>query len=431
MSISHIFLFAQEKRTVIIGKIIDTQQNPITSTNISTKDKQNNTISDKYGFYSLKNVNYNDTLIISHVSYQKKEIILNQAANYKDTIRLGIILDENIELLPSVNVLSEKEAIEIASRHIIDYIFYQNDIIFLNTNIKGTYIEFKSIRTEIPEIKYPQKIQFDAFKNIHIHTKDSVFQIYINDSFHAKIIDVISVIKYNKHLMPLKAITENSIILEDLSITNKKKLHRQVKVFYVMNILTKKERKLITLFDKINYEYSKSYYHSILKRYDEVTPERENIIALGIWDGDVNSLSTYDVELIQDIEWYDKIASKPIVAEVIQFNNKYSIFDFSNNKIYNYNSDNEIINTPDFHTKNKKIKKKLLYDQTLKKTYFITEKQGFTSLIPVDNATGNCFEEILIPHRLAENIKVNNGFVYYILPSKEYGQHDKLYKFPL
>ncbi|OIQ40284.1 MAG: TonB-dependent receptor [Bacteroidetes bacterium MedPE-SWsnd-G1] len=96
------------------GKIIDIQQNPIQEVNIRNISTDSHAHSNEKGTFILENVSVNDTLILSHVSYKSKQLIVT-AVNTTIEIMLkskSINLDEivispkreSIQLIADIDV---------------------------------------------------------------------------------------------------------------------------------------------------------------------------------------------------------------------------------------------------------------------------------------------------------------------------------------
>ncbi len=422
-------LFSQEKRTVVFGKVMDEFANPIPNVHIKVNNKSKGTITNAKGEYIINQLKETDTLILTHISYKKHHIYLNNRNELiEDTLHIVSLLEEDYNLLPNVNISQQKKAIELSSDQIVDYNFYKQQIVFLKADMHGFFLELGNKKQYLPRLKEEGIFVFDVLGNSHILTTDSAFQV---DLDYGKILNAISKGEYKKHLQNLKVLTKKHLVLEDLRTNSNFKLHNQMKIFYLIDLESKEEKVLLKVFDAVNYSYSRSYYYSIIKMYNRITPESKNQILNQTWDGNVSSLKTMDPELINEINWYCQIASIPIYAPLVKCRGSFFIFDFSNQKVFHFSNKGVLISSHKLHfPKDLKFNKLLLFDKISEQVYLVSEKQGLVTLCALNKQTGKVEDSILLPHRFPKNIQVNNGFVYYIIDNNKFGEHNKLYKFP-
>ncbi len=92
----------------ITGTIKDSNKNPIDYVFVKVKGTTHSTVSNKDGFFELENCDVNDTLCFYHLSYNRKEIIVNSD-------NLEVVLGEKTQNLTEVTV-SGKYAFELFSK---------------------------------------------------------------------------------------------------------------------------------------------------------------------------------------------------------------------------------------------------------------------------------------------------------------------------
>ena len=61
-------------------------------------------------------------------------------------------------------------------------------------------------------------------------------------------------------------------------------------------------------------------FQEIIARYNQTTPENENILKLQNWDGRILRLINNDLKLFNLISWYQKIEARPIIIEPFFYN---------------------------------------------------------------------------------------------------------------
>ena len=319
---------------------------------------------------------------------------------------------------------------------VIDYTFYQGRIVFLIKKDKETLIRINtdSIGYAL-SLTNANLLHVDALGMLHIVNKDSLCQLNITDE---------NKVKFNTKKEGLNNIP-NAISCKVISNLSKVFLikrgfigfHNKKNIYVKVNL--DNEKKISFLYeytDAVELRAAQESYNNVLKIYNTITPLHKNVViqnknTCGIWDKKLESLEVKDIDLRQLILQYALIA-KPIYIPIIDYKNKYCIFNYSNDSIYHFSYNDSLYKKIAFpFSKTKNIQDQLLFDYIKNEVYILVKNKGYFTLNLLDIDSGQIIKRTTIEKRFPENIKVNNGYVYYIIENTEFGGHNKLFKMPL
>lgn len=95
------------------GKIVSQQNIPIAEAHILNKNDEHHTHSNERGIFSLHHVTIGDTLVISHINYKKKQIVVANFEPITITLEENFVSLEEITIGKKVNALNVITAIDI------------------------------------------------------------------------------------------------------------------------------------------------------------------------------------------------------------------------------------------------------------------------------------------------------------------------------
>jgi hypothetical protein len=124
------------------------------------------------------------------------------------------------------------------------------------------------------------------------------------------------------------------------------------------------------------------------------------------------------------------ILYKPIYAPLFVKNDSIYLFDHYQNYIYNYNSSLELLDsipiTYHLKSKNEKWSQPLIQDEKEKDIFVLFNSGGFYIIKKIEN--GNVNRGFKLTNRYVENIKIYDGYVYYVYRPYESIQKKFIYK---
>jgi hypothetical protein len=301
---------------------------------------------------------------------------------------------------------------------IIDYFPLPSNKFFVITRLKRDYYikiidEFEDEKI-IKQLDFkPEEIFLDAMGNFHLITKDSVFQVYVEqDSIH--LMKPIGKYEFEKELGKLVSLRNNGAIHQ---IINK---HNQL---FSLTQLNNGEINIVyQIFHSEQYKMAVHYYNKTVAFYMRTIREADNVILMGIWDGTLMTLNTGfpkdnvemnsdDLLIIGMIGWSDKIASKPLNVKTYGLNEEIIILDGVNDSIVKIR--NEDLNTEKIKTQFT-FSGDYFHDYFYDKLYMFSDEKGGIIVSKINTDDGTLKEITQIADiRQPRNIKVMNDSVYF------------------
>jgi hypothetical protein len=176
----------QSQEQVLSGQIIDRDTREGIEMATVVINRTTGTLSDSSGYFSLEATNYPLELTISHLSYGTQSFTLN----FHPKEKLVFQLEQSRTYIPEILVSGKKLQIltkgadySISSFEFDDKFMWQ--IGMVNNQAKGTRLYLTNLIGDtinsIP-IELPASFLKDILGNVHLETKDSVFQLFSQNS---------------------------------------------------------------------------------------------------------------------------------------------------------------------------------------------------------------------------------------------------------
>jgi hypothetical protein len=365
-----------------------------------------------------------DEIMVRHENYEDYSFQVSDGLKSNDTInkiiRLTPLYDTlNIQVFDEFTFSSSKyqNAFKNKDEFIIDYYPFPLNHFYVITRIKRNYYVKiidgigESLMTKELSFK-PEEIFLDAIGNFHLIEKDSVYQIYLNkDSI--QLMNAITKESFEIELRNLLSLDENGAFHEDMS------LHNQ---FYVIHrVIDKEVSDIYQSFDEEGFENASYHYNAAVNFYNATTPQKDNIISMGIWDGDLMTLNSFNFKLLTMSVWSEKIASKPLNVKSFGLKNKIivldairdSIFQINNNTFASNETKAQCILSGDYF-------KDYFYDNI----YMYSNRAKGISILKINIEDGTSTEIAqLTDIRKPRNIKVMNDKVFFtVLDENSYNR---------
>lgn len=270
------------------------------------------------------------------------------------------------------------------------------------------------------ELNRPESFFLDCFKNIHIKTKDSVYQIIFTDTI--EIISTLSFSDFQEQIEPCVWSSDSSLLYQYFSNHN-----RNMELFQLSKY--HKPKFIYEITDPQGVAAAQDFYQEIIEKYNRRTPSSENIIKLGLWSGDVMELNI-DGELNRMTSWYKKFQAKKLHTPCIELWNRVYLFDTENMEVIQFNRKLQVENKTPLNISFKPKRIELLKDEGTGKLYFYDVTNATISIYHYDLDSGTS-KEVIEVHELTfpQKIKIVNGWMYF-LSVKGFGFY-KLYKVKL
>ncbi len=397
------------------GRVVNEQKEILVGAHIQDTVYYSQAISDRNGLFTLK-VAQNSVLIVSYIGYKTAVVHVNAAA---DTVNTEIILEPSINQLREVGINANKERTVIGKKldNFLDYVPYQDFVLALKSRGKKDYLSLETsskvlLEFDIDALKAESLFE-DCYGNIHILSKDSSYQIWIDTTL--QIIAKTSMNQFNEYLKHCVGHWDKKYIFQAFSNHNKRYS------LYSINMADSSVAPLLTVWDKDSEKVSSQDYGEIIGYYNMVAPSQTNLIANGLWDGDlIDLLLPGDKNLMRMITWYLKVQSAEIDVYAFPWDKGMLAVDCFNDSIYMFNESNQQIGQVHFQKPEEKLEQ-VIMDKMNYKLYFQTVKNGVQSLFVIDLVSGKNQRVCRLDGiAYAENIQVFNDYAYFIKAKKSY-----------
>ncbi len=412
-------LLAKSQKLIVYGKITDKETSkPLAS--VIIKYELKNTISNANGeyFIVIDNLKTQIQFILSGYAPLSKTINTD-----KDSIRLNVKMElSTIELNP-VNISSTKKVDTVFGTWkfgVADYEFYNDKLILLTfeyTSKKEKIILTDESQKIISIFQLPEKAERlfkDYLGYINVICEKSIFRITI-DNKSILHLGALPTIEYKQRIMPCIDTVENNIYF-----SNYQKDYPEF-TYYAFNTKDTTYAPIRKVYDKEALaSYNMEYY--FLNTRDKLTARQlaqeykmDYHRVAAIMSGVTNSM------------FYT-----PLYAPLVVINDTICIFDHYSNAIFKYSKNNELLDSISInynHPKSwKEWKHKLIVDDISKEVYALYQKNGFYYLKKLNLKTGEIVSTFKLSSQYVSQIKIKNGYVYYIYRPLESLQQRFVYK---
>lgn len=348
----------------------------------------------------------NDTIDINSPNYRVERIILSSELFKNDTAKINVFLKEIDQQYNEVVVTSEKikEVFREENVNVLDYYPTDNLCYFLLKKENQYFLQLKATSKLLSEEKIPfRPIQFtrDFMGNIHVESKDSVYQIFLReDGFSFKSISQKS---FQKDLVPLVDAGANYLIRQQNKNHNKR--------YELVRSTGDSVQILFKQFDLIGQQMAAHQYGVVISLYYKIAEDYENVIELGTWNGDLNELAIHR-ELVKEIGFYN-LLKREVNCTSIELKNQLFVFDFFEDRILTYLSEKGVKSAEKSFSlpKGFKVLLKDLENETL---YLCSRRAGTRKYYRFDSNDSNSFVPLdLSESKFRYNVKFSNGWMYF------------------
>ncbi|MFT5581747.1 MAG: hypothetical protein ACI9G9_001006, partial [Psychromonas sp.] len=255
----------------------------------------------------------------------------------------------------------------------------------------------------------------DCYGNIHLLSKDSSYQIWIDSTF--QIVSTSSIDIFNKLLKPCITNFSGKNVFYNFTNRNRK---------YTLTSINKKSKEKNFFFqvhDEIGEKVATSHYWSIISYYSQHIPEHANMIALGVWDGNLLTLNFSNPEFDQMIIWYLKTRAVELNIQTCQGKDNLIVFDQLNDLIHVFNDQNALFTSKLHPFKKGSTVFDVIQDKGSNTFYERTIQNGVYTLTSLNHLFegGSSIKQITISEvPFATNIKIFNDWVYFTIKENHY-----------
>ncbi|HWY33904.1 MAG TPA: hypothetical protein VNX68_04615, partial [Nitrosopumilaceae archaeon] len=251
----------------------------------------------------------------------------------------------------------------------------------------------------------PTKLFKDCLGNNHLVCKDVIYQLYYDSSLH--FLPPKSINDFETILLP--CVTQDSLNLYTVEKYGAHPIDIGFRVFNTNNhglayfFINKRNRikndliyiedeEIIKMSnDEARYERSKQ----AAGLYKHGSPEQDRLFA-------------------------ETVIFKEIYAPLFKIDRNVYVFDYINGNIQCFSSGKFVNTTAITFQKEKHWKKEMYIDEKRHKAYSVFEKNGIVEAREVNLSSGMLGSGIKIPFVFIQNIKIRDGYIYFLYKEKEY-----------
>jgi hypothetical protein len=417
--------YSQTKSHIITGYVVDSlSQNPIPNVHIVSVENNIGLITNNEGFFKMIVPSHPIIMEFTFLGYQSKQI---QFSNNSDTNIIIKLLEKTYEL-HEIDVNSDKNTYNarINKYSVLDYSFIGDSLLILQKrrsiggipslvllNRNYDTILFKN---DIPKGAY--RLFKDCINYHHIITEDSAYQIAI-DQKNISLFEPFEVHWFNQVFENCLFRKEGDIFFElpiyqgyghEIIFINEEDKTKELFLRYIDT------ESLTNLVEDISEISSMYYLHSVV---NAATNDSATIAHINKYNA--------------DSRYIKEIGDPPIMNTICLLNDTIHYFNYYESIIQSFSS----LNTPPVETdidfKNTKgCKAKLLIDPLRDKIYLISKSKAYYQVYLVDTNLGKLTFLTKISIFKGDNLKVNNGFLYYLTsPSSSVNQVKRLSRIKL
>jgi|FLOH01.1.fsa_nt_gi hypothetical protein len=403
-------ILQSQYQITVVGVIKDqSTQLPIEGVNITIKGTNTGAITNSQGVFDLKISKLPAVLQISHITYySKQKIVTESQAN-----SLVIYLTPRMINLDEAEIISEKyKVFKGKQQEVIDYECMDSSLIILSYNVNKNHHEliltdehFDTLNIkDISHLKKPKQLFKDCTGSCHLLTKDSAYQVYVNNG-SIQLIYSANMEKFSGLLGNCLFETPSHLAFEDGQISNLNNQYASRDLSALPNIESGNEKwnHVFFLVDKTTKE------KVLLDKVFEWEKKRAAIehASFGLPD----SHRTYG----EMLRFAEMVFFKPSFQTVKLINDTIYYFNHLKSQIDIYSQDLILVKTINVEYHNQDNWKPVIISDIVKnKAYTIFTRGAKYLLMEIDLNDGSVSEMTKIDKLFPEKIIVHNGYLYFL-----------------
>jgi hypothetical protein len=388
--------------TVIKGKVINEKGTPVK--NAAVKVGSYDTRTNANGFFFIKNSEFPAQLTVNHPLYAEYLDMIFLPENWKDTIRVSVVLFGKETQIEEVTVSAEQIfwVYPRKQANVLDFLLQPDDGIVLccsdgnNYYLRGLNPQGEKVY-EVPIRRHPRKLFRDCMKTIHIIYSDSLYETYMVDNsigiFAPRLALGLLNLLQSCIYKDAKTLIQYSYSKQDQCIE-----------YTALNIQTKKTKVIYVGEDRAKNRQLREYQQ-------ENRTAENNLITTTNKDHLFKARDHWDRQ-----QFYAMILIRPIYIPMFELNDSLIVFDHVNDSAVVFNKSGQRIRSfPISYHYFKGWKNELVSNLEKTKIYARYESQGLTILREI-NPTNGKVERILRleKHVFPEHLQIHGDFIYYI-----------------
>ena len=426
-------ILAQE-RSSVQGYCKDENNKPVENVNISIVNTQYGTSTDAKGHYELPLYDRTKTvnLYYSCIGYQDTVVSLTPKQLQRDSLNISFKMRKMSYDLQEVGVTAHSDFYRSPrGTNIADIAFFDNKILLLENGKKNSTLRLLDldgndlVSTDF-ETLYDE-LYIDAFDNFLLLGQDTCLQVCFDTKGKALPVSTFTKDLFRDKIRKVVFEFNDAYLLRNTAYEKRdyyvKEFHGQAQTYnYVLKNDSLKQRHFLYRFiDTVAVNVCQSYLNEIFAVYNSEVPEKENELALGVWDGNLLRLSV-NYKVHKRIGWYCQILATEYHTMALKFHDFIQLVDLENLEIVEFDKNFQLSGKRPLTIVSGKnyFAKQFLTDATTGKTYGLFIQNGINYL-GLYNPTKGTVE---MSQKASNSIyprtfKVHNGYAYSVYFDKE------------
>jgi len=393
----------------IQGSVKDANSDlPLVGASITIDGTLKGIATDEQGNFKIVTDKLPIVVTVSYIGYQSKKVLIE---SYQIEIRLEVEEEKMSEL-----VITDKPIIEKVFKKnytIKDYEFYEDFIILLV--YKGYFKKHSLILTDkegnqLSELSIkgwkPIELFAGCLGGVHLLTNSYARQIYIL-GHSIQFLKKIDTRVFEAQLLPCMDANAKFVFYKISKHASQKVIYLKINKTNPRDkkeiVTVTNEKSLILLEDEPSFQQ--------LRRYALAEHNRGQPVGSTFGDEIANS------------GFVSSVIFKPIYVPMFEYRDTIYLFDHVYHQILKLDIDgNRVDSTKMNYHLNKKWRKNIIFDQVTGKAYTLLDTKWAMTLHQIDLKTGKLSAPLLLDRPHISNIKIKNGFIYFLYYAPQHGE---------
>jgi hypothetical protein len=336
------FSLSAQTNTIVYGNL------GVENVNISIANTQYGTSTDTKGRYELplydrsKAVN----LYYSCIGYQDTVVSLTPKQLQRDSINISFRMRKMSYDLQEVGVTAHSDFYRSPrGTNIADIAFADGRILVLENRAKTSSLRLLDLNGNEMGVtdfdSFYDELYIDAFGDFLLLGQDSCLQVCFDAAGKALPVSTFTKDLFHDKIRKIVFEFNDAYLLRNTAYEKRdyyvKEFHGQAQTYnYVLKSDTLKQRHFLYRFiDTVAVNVCQSYLNEIFAVYNSLVPEKENELALGVWNGNLLRLAV-NYKVHKRIGWYCQVLATEYHTIALKFNDFIQLVDLENLEIVEF-----------------------------------------------------------------------------------------------
>ena len=339
------FCASAQQATIVFGNLGEE------NVNISIANTQYGTSTNAKGYYELPIYDRTEAvnLYYSCIGYQDTVVSLTPRQLQRDSIDISFQMRKLSYDLQEVGVSAYSDFYR-SSRgtNIADIAFADNKILLLENGKKSSTLRLLDLDgNDLASTDFESlydELYIDAFGDFLLLGQDTCLQVCFDTAGKALSVSTFTKDLFRDKIQKVVFEFNDAYLLRKTAYEKRdyyvKEFHGQAQTYnYVLKSDTLKQRHFLYRFiDTAAVNVCQSYLNEIFAVYNSLVPEKENELALGVWNGDLLRLAV-NYKMHKRIGWYCQVLATEYHTTALKLSDFIQLVDLENLEIVEFDKD--------------------------------------------------------------------------------------------